>query len=140
MPREARIAARDEAAMPFPSEETTPPVTNTNLVMGDKFRKFQVYTNPPSHTNRGRGRMNSALRTQAARDAFDGAFASDQSQYGIDRRRARAAGNQHAQRHHHLRRLELVATDRVLDRSRDALALPRQRREFALQFFECATI
>ena len=33
-PREARIAASDAAAMPFPSEETTPPVTNTNLGMG----------------------------------------------------------------------------------------------------------
>src|SRR5438067_10398904 len=52
MPREARIAARDEAAIPFPSEETTPPVTNTNLVMGDKFRKFQVYIKLVRHTNR----------------------------------------------------------------------------------------
>src|SRR6185503_18191094 len=33
-PREVRIAASDAAAMPFPSEETTPPVTNTNLVIG----------------------------------------------------------------------------------------------------------
>ena len=45
MPREARIAAREAAAMPFPREETTPPVTNTNLVMGDKFRKLLVYRN-----------------------------------------------------------------------------------------------
>src|SRR6184192_1878387 len=52
MPREARIAARDEAAIPFPSEETTPPVTNTNLVMGEKFRKFQVYIKLVRHTNR----------------------------------------------------------------------------------------
>jgi hypothetical protein len=52
MPREARIAARDAAAMPFPSEETTPPVTNTNLVMGDKFRKFAVYPNGCGVTNR----------------------------------------------------------------------------------------
>jgi hypothetical protein len=35
----ARIAAREAAAMPFPNEETTPPVTNTNLVMGDRFLK-----------------------------------------------------------------------------------------------------
>jgi hypothetical protein len=29
-----RMAASDAAAMPFPNEETTPPVTNTNLVIG----------------------------------------------------------------------------------------------------------
>src|SRR5689334_23514590 len=29
MPRDSRIAAREAAAMPFPREETTPPVTNT---------------------------------------------------------------------------------------------------------------
>jgi hypothetical protein len=29
--------------MPFPREETTPPVTNTNLGMGDKFRKSAFY-------------------------------------------------------------------------------------------------
>src|SRR6478609_7688361 len=28
------MAASDAAAMPFPNEETTPPVTNTNLVIG----------------------------------------------------------------------------------------------------------
>src|SRR5512142_2901112 len=33
-PREVRIAASDAAPMPFPSEETKPPVTNTNLVIG----------------------------------------------------------------------------------------------------------
>jgi len=27
------MAPREAAAMPFPNEETTPPVTNTNLVM-----------------------------------------------------------------------------------------------------------
>ena len=32
-PREVRIAASDAAAIPFPNEETTPPVTNTNLGM-----------------------------------------------------------------------------------------------------------
>jgi hypothetical protein len=51
MPREARMAASDAAAMPFPSEETTPPVTNTNLVIGDKFWKFSVYPNSPLSTN-----------------------------------------------------------------------------------------
>jgi hypothetical protein len=33
MPRVSRIAAREAAAMPFPREETTPPVTNTYFVM-----------------------------------------------------------------------------------------------------------
>src|SRR5574341_2197256 len=33
MPRDSRIAAREAAAMPFPSEETTPPVTKTYLVI-----------------------------------------------------------------------------------------------------------
>src|SRR6202008_5201046 len=51
MPREARMAARDAAAMPFPSEETTPPVTNTNLVMDDKFWKLAVYPKSSVVTN-----------------------------------------------------------------------------------------
>jgi len=33
MLRDSRIAAREAAAMPFPSEETTPPVTKTYLVI-----------------------------------------------------------------------------------------------------------
>src|ERR1700716_1498601 len=33
MPRASRIAAREAAAMPFPKEETTPPVTKTYLVI-----------------------------------------------------------------------------------------------------------
>src|SRR5512132_2796028 len=41
-PRLVRMAASDAAAMPLPSEETTPPVTNTNLVMGDKFREIRI--------------------------------------------------------------------------------------------------
>src|SRR3954463_5574084 len=32
-PRDSRIAARDAEAMPLPSEDTTPPVTKTNLVI-----------------------------------------------------------------------------------------------------------
>ena len=68
MPREARMAARDEAAMPFPSEETTPPVTNTNLVMGDKFWKFAVYPNSIAATNRcsTRGTTRVMLRVRAS--------------------------------------------------------------------------
>src|SRR2546421_588870 len=33
MPRDSRIGAREAAAMPFPREETTPPVTKTYLVI-----------------------------------------------------------------------------------------------------------
>lgn len=33
-PRVSSSAARDAAAIPLPSEETTPPVTKTYLVMG----------------------------------------------------------------------------------------------------------
>src|SRR5690606_30105266 len=32
-PRDSRMAASDAEAMPLPREDTTPPVTNTNLVM-----------------------------------------------------------------------------------------------------------
>src|SRR6476661_5008378 len=34
-PRDSRIAAREAAAIPLPREDTTPPVTNTNLVITD---------------------------------------------------------------------------------------------------------
>src|SRR5680860_866218 len=34
MPRASRIAPREAAAMPLPSEDTTPPVINTYRVMG----------------------------------------------------------------------------------------------------------
>jgi hypothetical protein len=42
MPRDARIAESDAAAMPFPSEETTPPVTKTNLVMGQVLLEISI--------------------------------------------------------------------------------------------------
>src|SRR5690606_10785241 len=32
-PRDSRIAAREAAAIPLPRDETTPPVTKTNLVI-----------------------------------------------------------------------------------------------------------
>jgi hypothetical protein len=37
-PRDSRIAAREAAAMPFPREETTPPVTKTYFVMAGTAR------------------------------------------------------------------------------------------------------
>src|SRR6185369_2151161 len=42
--RDSRIAAREAAAMPLPREETTPPVTNTYLVIGPtSCWKFSFY-------------------------------------------------------------------------------------------------
>ena len=37
MPRDSRIAPKLAAAIPFPREETTPPVTNTYLVIKTAF-------------------------------------------------------------------------------------------------------
>src|SRR3979409_2053930 len=55
MPRDSRIAAREAAAIPFPRLETTPPVTNTYLVINAKLSvKAGVYRNPPDATNRRR--------------------------------------------------------------------------------------
>jgi hypothetical protein len=43
-PRASRIAARDAAAIPLPSEETTPPVTNIYFVvmLNLKLRKSMI--------------------------------------------------------------------------------------------------
>src|SRR6267142_456846 len=52
MPRDSRIAAREAAAIPFPRLETTPPVTNTYLVMyAEQGVKAGVYRNRLSSTN-----------------------------------------------------------------------------------------
>src|SRR6476619_5649149 len=40
--RDSRIAAREAAAMPFPREETTPPVTKTYLVMTDPVLEIPI--------------------------------------------------------------------------------------------------
>src|SRR5512139_1532320 len=51
--RDSRIAAREAAAMPLPREETTPPVTNTYLViLGIPGRKFVFYRNSGSSRSR----------------------------------------------------------------------------------------
>src|SRR5436189_2764737 len=42
MPRDSRIAAREAAAIPFPREETTPPVTKTYLVMTDLVLEITI--------------------------------------------------------------------------------------------------
>src|SRR6476659_7624654 len=87
-PREVRIAARDAAAMPFPREETTPPVTKTNLVMGDKFRKLPFYLNRWSRTNDAR------LPGKPAAQAVDRVLASEECQHRVDRRGLRFAGGE----------------------------------------------
>src|SRR3954467_6731192 len=51
-PRDSRIAAREAAAIPLPREDTTPPVTNTNLVIADGVPngtcgKLKLYPNLP---------------------------------------------------------------------------------------------
>jgi hypothetical protein len=43
IPRDSKIAPRLAAAMPLPREETTPPVTNTYLVM-EKALKLLLQT------------------------------------------------------------------------------------------------
>src|SRR3954451_22629076 len=47
MPRDSRIAAREAAAMPFPREETTPPVTKTYLVIDPRRVGMEEFTYIP---------------------------------------------------------------------------------------------
>src|SRR6185295_15562616 len=48
MPRDSRIAAREAAAIPFPRLETTPPVTNTYLVISRaKFESRSLQDSAP---------------------------------------------------------------------------------------------
>src|SRR6266571_2806665 len=48
MPRDSRIAAREAAAMPFPREETTPPVTNTYFVIDPRRVGMEEFTGTPA--------------------------------------------------------------------------------------------
>src|SRR4051794_7682477 len=48
MPRVSRIAAREAAAIPFPKEDTTPPVTNTYFVMA----AYDTRKGPPRQITR----------------------------------------------------------------------------------------
>src|SRR3984893_2078566 len=41
-PRDSRIAAREAAAIPLPREDTTPPVTNTYLVIARCSREKRI--------------------------------------------------------------------------------------------------
>src|SRR5215213_7567179 len=57
-PRDSRIAAKEAEAIPLPREDTTPPVTKTNLVMSGTNRKFVEVVNgdytgcPPAYLSR----------------------------------------------------------------------------------------
>src|SRR5260221_3946761 len=48
IPRDSRIAARDAAAMPFPREETTPPVTKTYLLITLAHGGMEEFTRKPN--------------------------------------------------------------------------------------------
>src|ERR1035441_10775471 len=51
-PRDSRMAPSDADAMPLPSEETTPPVTNTNRVMKPPPIKGQPSRSPKNAGDR----------------------------------------------------------------------------------------
>src|SRR5712691_9070315 len=119
MPREASIAARDAAAMPFPREETTPPVTKTNFVMDDKSRKFLFYRNTSCGTNlksdcgEASRRFTPSWRvvrawrgSKAGLDARTHSLATKKRQYRVDSRALRHARDQRAHGHHNLWRLQ----------------------------------
>src|ERR1022692_5335742 len=63
-PRALRIVPIDAAVIPFPREDTTPPVTNTNLAMGSLPRGFRQSTSTPG---RGVNRCSVRARSGAAR-------------------------------------------------------------------------
>src|SRR5215213_10254499 len=69
-PRDSRIAASDAAAMPLPSEDTTPPVTKTNLVMacGTAANADAVLANRDYRRGSRAGR--GSTRGAAGADAF----------------------------------------------------------------------
>src|SRR4051812_34129600 len=56
MPRDSRIAAREAAAMPFPREETTPPVTNTYFVIDPRRVGMEEFTYKPPASQMSRHR------------------------------------------------------------------------------------
>src|SRR5262245_48740612 len=62
MPRDSRIAAREAAAMPFPREETTPPETNTYLVIEEPGIGLADHSPIPPAPQRAPGAGNAARR------------------------------------------------------------------------------
>src|SRR6478736_6354069 len=129
-PREARIAASDAAAMPFPREETTPPVTNTNLGMGDKFRKSAFYRTRRAQTIWSAapiarvGDQRSADSLQRCRKPGERPLATEERQHRVDRRRLARAADEHPHRHHHLAGLDPVLCGLGLHRRAERLARP----------------
>src|ERR1700722_4455328 len=54
-PRDSRIAAREAAAIPLPRDETTPPVTNTYLVIAGCSREKRIIPERSHLTQRPAG-------------------------------------------------------------------------------------
>src|ERR1700722_20387876 len=68
-PRDSRIAAREAAAIPLPRDETTPPVTNTYLVIARCSREKRIIPERSHLTQRWTGSIFALLRRRADRFA-----------------------------------------------------------------------
>ena len=134
------MAASDAAAMPFPNEETTPPVTNTNLVIGWPVPEIAILPERGASLQAYRAQRSRARRAHAApvqrsgqpavatvavpRHPLTRRIAADELEHGVDRRRLGRPRNERAQRHHHLRGLQAVTRGGGLDRGAERLARP----------------
>src|SRR4051812_10699419 len=86
MPRDSRIAAREAAAMPFPREETTPPVTKTYFVIYPRRVGMEEFT-----TIRLTSQMSRRRDAPCLRGAKDARFrAQELLPYRGGQRRARS--------------------------------------------------
>src|SRR6185369_11209699 len=65
-PRDSRIAASDADAMPLPSEDTTPPVTKTNLVMACGTARRDCRSGKGRFYRRGFARPSGCARSRGA--------------------------------------------------------------------------
>src|SRR5262245_34611658 len=86
MPRDSRIAAREAAAMPFPREETTPPVTNTYFVIDPRRVGMEEFT-----------RIRAASQMSGGPDTR--IVANRRQAIGLDRRLARGTRARAVHRH-----------------------------------------
>ena len=131
-PREARIAAREAAAMPFPARRRRRRSRTRTWSWTTSSGNSQFYRkSPDSDANRRAMSRTNHASASAAREPRDACVsrpssASTASIAGVLRR----SSNQHTQRHHHLRRLSARAcAHRVLDRRADAPRVPCERSE-----------
>src|SRR6185437_3373806 len=162
-PLEVRMAASDAAAMPFPNEETTPPVTNTNLVIGWPVPEIGILPErmhrskriacaaqcAAAHCGTGATVRPTPLTDPSARQPLPlqslfhpltGRIAAHQFEDRVDCRCLQRPCNERAQRHHNLRRLDSVPRGGGLDRVAERLAFPGHRYEFAVQLGKCAAV